>query len=81
LQSLSRGEERDEILDSIGIAVLACEMTLSTLEEYTMEHSESVDDSGIDASSQLGATAKAKTVWEEEEMKDYYNSCNVIRVT
>jgi hypothetical protein len=70
LQSLSKGEERDEILDSIGIAVLACEMTLSTLEENAMELSESVDGSGIDAFSQLGTLAKAKIVWNEDEMKD-----------
>ena len=70
LQSLSRGEERDELLDSIGVIILACEMTLSTLEENAMELSESVHSSGIDTSSQLSTIATAKIVWREDEMKD-----------
>jgi hypothetical protein len=53
LQSLSREEERNDLLDSIGIAILTCEMTLSTLEENTMELSKLADGLGMDALNQL----------------------------
>jgi len=70
LQTLSKGEEREDVLDSIGIAVLTCEMTLSALEEHALELSESVDSLDAENLDRLGAVDRVKIVWKESEMKD-----------
>jgi hypothetical protein len=48
----------------IGIAILACEMTLSTLEENVIELSESVDSLDMSTSNQHGSLSKAKNCVE-----------------